>query len=315
MADTQSGSRKPTLQELPTVKERITFLYVERCLVNRQDSALAFEEARGVVLVPGACLGVLMLGPGSNISHRAVELAADAGICLIWVGEQGVRYYASGRPLARTSRLVIRQAELVSNVRSRVAVARAMYQMRFPDEDVSKLTMQQLRGREGARVRSVYRACSKEYGVPWSARSYNPNAFEDGTPVNQALSAAHACLYGLAHCVIAALGCSPALGFVHTGHDRSFVYDFADLYKAQITIPIAFAVAAEHSEDIGAETRRRVRDAFASSRILEHMVHDLQWLLLSHEEEESFAETEVLRLWDDREGTVSAGRSYIDDSE
>lgn len=312
MAEPLPGARKPTLHELPTVKDRITFLYVERCVVNRRDSALSFEDGRGTVLVPGACLGVLMLGPGSSVTHRAVELAADTGTCLLWVGERGVRYYAGGRPLARTARLAMRQAQLVSNVRSRVAVARAMYQMRFPDEDVSGLTMQQLRGREGSRVRGVYRACSKEYGVPWKARSYDPDSFKDATPVNQALSAAHACLYGVAHCVVTALGCSPALGFVHTGHDRSFVYDFADLYKADVTIPIAFSVAAEGPEDVGAETRRRVRDAFSSGHILERMVHDLQWLLLPHDGMEPIAEAEVLSLWDDRMGEVPAGTAYGD---
>lgn len=159
-------------------------------------------------------------------------------------------------------------------------------------------------------MRSVYRACSKEYGIPWKGRSYNPDAFEDGSPVNQALSAAHACLYGVAQCVIAAFGCSPGLGFVHTGHDRSFVYDFADLYKADITIPIAFSVAAENPEDVGGETRSRVRDAFATGRILERMVHDLQWLLLPAEEEDGFAEAGVVRLWDDKGGDVAAGVSY-----
>ena len=33
-----------------------------------------------------------------------------------------------------------------------------------------------------------------------------------------------------------ALGCSAALGFIHTGHHRSFVYDIADLYKAELSI-------------------------------------------------------------------------------
>lgn len=44
-------------------------------------------------------------------------------------------------------------------------------------------------------------------------------------------SAIWACLYGVVHSVIVALGCSPALGFVHVDHERSFVYDIADLYK------------------------------------------------------------------------------------
>ena len=110
-----------------------------------------------------------------------------------------------------------------------------MYQLRFPDEDISRLTMQQLRGREGSRVRQVYRKASKDTGVPWSGRLYRPEDFASGDAVNQALSAGHACLYGLAHAVIVALGCAPGLGFVHVGHECSFVYDIADLYKAEVT--------------------------------------------------------------------------------
>lgn len=302
------GVAKPDLRDLPTIKERMTFLYVEHCRVSRQDGAISVTDTRGTVCVPAASLGVLMLGPGTAVSHRAVELIGDAGTTMIWVGEQGVRYYAHGRPLTRSSRLIVRQAELVTNTRKRLAVARRMYQMRFPHDDVSSLTMQQLRGREGSRVRSVYRKCSKEHGVPWSGREYNPNDFFDASPVNQALSAAHVCLYGAAHSVIVALGCSPALGFVHTGHERSFVYDVADLYKAEITIPIAFSVAAESVADIGGETRRRTRDAFSKGHVLERMVHDIRKLLL--EEDSDTLEVETLNLWDEKRGPVSAGVSY-----
>jgi CRISPR-associated protein Cas1 len=122
--------------------------------------------------------------------------------------------------------------------------------MRFPGEDVSKLTMQQLRGREGARVRKAYYAASKKTGISWDGRDYDPQHFETGSPVNQALTAGNACLYGLAHAVIFALGCSPGLGFVHVGHENSFVYDIADLYKAELVIPLAFEVAAENPLDL-----------------------------------------------------------------
>lgn len=66
----------------------------------------------------------------------------------------------------------------------------------------------------------------------------------------------------MVHSIIVALGISPGLGFVHTGHDLSFVYDIADLYKADITIPIAFEVASnfKDGDDIGKITRQKVRD-------------------------------------------------------
>jgi len=244
-----------------------------------------------------------------------MELIGDAGTSVIWVGEHGVRYYANGRPLTHSARLLVRQAGLVSNVRSRIIVARRMYQLRFPDEDVSSLSMQQLRGREGARIRKVYRHSSKKAGVPWHGREYDPNNFNSGDLVNMALSAAHACLYGVIHSIIVALGCSPGLGFVHTGHECSFVYDIADLYKAETTIPAAFEIAATQPEDIGAATRHKMRDIFSSGHILKRAVKDIQLLLSDEAASEENFDAEVIRLWDDKTGSVSHGISYGKDTD
>lgn len=301
------GMIRPQLQALPQVKDRMTFLYLEHCTLGRQDGAVTVTDDRGIVHVPAAAISVLLLGPGTRVTHRSMELMGDAGISIVWVGEHGVRYYAHGRALNAHTRLLQKQAELVSNTRKHLDVVRKMYQLRFPEEDVSRLTMQQLRGREGSRVRNLYRKASKETGVSWNGRVYQPDDFSSGDPVNQALSAGNACLYGLAHAVIAALGCSPGLGFVHVGHECSFVYDIADLYKAEITIPTAFQIAAEEPEDLPAVTRRRVRDTMVSCHILERMVHDIRWLL---SEEDGENTGEALYLWDNREGVVSNGINY-----
>ena len=277
------GILRPELQALPQIKDRMTFLYLEHCTLGRQDGAITVTDEKGIVHVPAAAITVLLLGPGTRVTHRAMELMGDTGVGVVWVGEHGVRYYAHGRPLTTRAGLLLRQAELVTNTRKHLAVVRKMYQLRFPEEDVSRLTMQQLRGREGSRVRGVYRKASRETGVPWNGRLYRPDDFAAGDKVNQALSAGHACLYGLAHAVIVALGCSPGLGFVHVGHEGSFVYDIADLYKAEVTIPIAFQVAAEDPEDLPAVVRRCVRDAMVEHHILERMVHDIRWLLQDEE--------------------------------
>jgi CRISPR-associated protein Cas1 len=308
-----SGMIRPDLQALPQVKDRMTFLYLEHCTLERQDGAITVTDENGVVHIPAAAISVLLLGPGTRVTHRAMELMGDTGVGAVWVGEHGVRYYAHGRPLTTRANLLIRQAELVSNTRKHLDVVRKMYQLRFPDENVAHLTMQQLRGREGSRVRNVYRAYAKETGVAWSGRVYNPDDFSSGDAVNQALSAGHACLYGLAHAVIVALGCAPGLGFIHVGHERSFVYDIADLYKSEITIPIAFQTAAEAPEDLPAIVRRRVRDAMVSARILERMVHDIRWLLSPAEE--SMELEEAIYLWDNQRGVVSNGINYFREEE
>lgn len=300
------GIIKPDLQALPQIRDRMTFLYLEHCTISRENGAITVSEERGCVHVPSASISVLLLGPGTRITHRGMELIGDSGVTVIWVGEKGVRYYASGRPLTHRTGLLIRQAALVSNMRSHLQVARQMYQMRFPNEDVSKLTMQQLRGREGARVREIYRQQSAKWRVPWNGRQYAPEDYEAGDAINQALSAGHACLYGLAHAVIAALGCSPGLGFVHVGHECSFVYDIADLYKAETTIPVAFEIAAQNTDDIGRSVRQRMRDEMVKLHLLERMTHDIQTLLSAEQEA---VEADLVQLWDET-GTVPNAISY-----
>jgi len=191
-----------------------------------------------------------------------------------------------------------------------------MYGMRFPGEDISLLSMQQLRGREGARVRSVYRKLSHQTNVPWTGREYDPDDFEAGDAINQALSAAHACLYGVVHSVIVALGCSPALGFIHTGHERSFVYDIADLYKAEVTIPVAFSTVANNNEveDIGSVTRLAVRDAISDGQLLVKATRDIR-SLLSFNDDGIDDTAQILNLWDDKSGFVRSGVSYVEESE
>ncbi len=308
MSSDIGGMIRPELQLLPQVSDRMTFLYLEHCKLNREDSAIVVRDEKGSVLVPAAAFSVLLLGPGTEITHRAMELIGDTGVTIIWVGEQGVRYYAGGRPLTHRAALLQKQAEMVSNQRSHLDVVRTMYEMRFPGEDVSSLTMQQLRGREGVRVRNAYHTASEKTGVPWDGRDYDPEHFQDGTPINQALTAGNVCLYGLAHAVIFALGCSPGLGFVHVGHENSFVYDIADLYKAELIIPLAFQVAAENPPELPAVMRRKTRDAMTDCHILERMVKDIRLLL--RVEEPKIPDDGKLYLWDRYRQQLQAGHSY-----
>ena len=168
--------------------------------------------------------------------------------------------------------------------------------------------MQELRGKEGSRVRKVYRKESEKTGVEWTRREYNPDNFESSNPINQALTAAHQALYGLSYSVIAALGVSPGLGFVHTGHDMSFVYDFADLYKAEYSIPVAFSIIAESPEgDISRRTRLAMRDVFKDGKLIKRMVRDLKFLL---NDEDNSDNVDVINLWDDKLGLQKFGVQY-----
>lgn len=322
------GLRPPELSELVRAEDRLSFIYTEHSMVSRDANAITITDADGTVHIPAAQLGVLLLGPGTSVTHQGIVTLAESGATVVWVGERGVRYYGHGRSLTLSSRLIEAQARVFANQSLRLKAARFMYEMRFPGEDdIGGLTMQQLRGREGARVRRVYREQSKRTGVPWNRREYQPGDFDGSDPINLALSAAHTCLYGVVHAVIVAIGCSPALGIVHTSEIRSFVYDVADLYKADVSIPVAFDVVARgDSEDVERDVRRAVRDALVDGSIMKRCVKDIK-AVLAHalsQSEVSFddalgdssgvdleARTHgVLKLWDGGERAVESGKDY-----
>lgn len=306
------GARPPALGELVRISDRISFLYVEHCVISRSANAVTFADADGTVHVPSAQITCVMVGPGCSITHHAVMLLADSGTSVVWVGEKGVRFYASGRGLSGSTRMLMAQANLISNERSRVGVARKMYEMRFPDEDVSGLTMQQLRGREGARVRALYREHSRRSGVEWVRRDYKPEDFDASDDINKALSSAHSALYGVVHAVVVALGASPGLGFVHTGGDRSFVHDIADLYKAETSIPVAFDVSSNDFGDVAGHARREMRDVISGTKLISRCVKDLYYLLLPDDDVPDINEmwSVVAGLWDSGDKLVSGGVNY-----
>jgi CRISPR-associated protein Cas1 len=175
-------------------EDRITSLYAERCHIDRDDNAIVLINKARTAHVPAAWLAVLLIGPGSRITHPAITLLADSGTAVCWVGEQGVRLYATGTSTARGSQLQLRQAWLVTRPKERIAVARRMYDMRFPGEDTTGLTLQQLRGRE-APASAGSTPSTPNPGVPWTKRDYKPgDAFAADDDVNRLLSAANSAL-------------------------------------------------------------------------------------------------------------------------
>ncbi|MFJ9434761.1 type I-E CRISPR-associated endonuclease Cas1e [Streptomyces sp. NPDC101490] len=303
----------PTPRELTRASERLSFVYLERCTVHRDANAITASDVDGTTHIPAATIGTLLLGPGTRITHQAMSVLGETGAAVAWVGERSVRYYASGRALTRSSALAEAQALQWANNRSRLSVARAMYQLRFPEEDPSGLTRRELLGYEGDRVKKCYHAQAARTGVPWRGRRYVPGDFAASDAVNQAITAAAQCMYGIAHAVVTSLGCSPALGFVHSGHELSFVLDIADLYKTDIGIPLAFDIAAQGEEDIAPRTRRALRDRIHETALLERCVDDIKSILFGSEDNtptDPSATQDVVTLHGDRGEQVPSGVNY-----
>ncbi len=272
------------LHILPKLRDSLSYVYVERAIIQRYRNAVELVDENGKVAVPIASLSVLLLGPGTSITHEAVKLLAQNGCSIVWVGEDTTRFYAQGTGETRKAYRLIKQASLLSDPQTRRRVALKMYAKRFEDELDPDLTLEQIRGHEGVRVRNTYKLMSQHYGVKWKGRRYQRNNWDASDPVNRALSMANALLNGLCHAAIVSGGYSPGLGFIHTGKQLSFVYDIADLYKAELSIPIAFETAAMGSDDIETRTRRRCREKFKDAKLLQRVLPDIDALLDLEEE-------------------------------
>ena len=273
----------PPLKPIP-IKDRISVLYVEKGNLDVLDGAFVVVDKNGVrTHIPVGGLCCLMLEPGTRVSHAAVTLASRVGCLLVWIGEGGVRLYASGQPGGARADRLLYQAKLALDDTARLKVVRKMYELRFNEKPPEKRSVEQLRGIEGIRVRKLYELLAKQYKVTWTRRNYDHTSWGSGDIPNRCLSAATACMYGICEAAILAAGYAPAIGFIHTGKPQSFVYDIGDIFKFDVVVPLAFRIASRNYADHEREVRMACRDAFRQSGLLKRIIPTIEQVLAAGE--------------------------------
>ena len=157
----------PPLKPLP-MKDRVSMVFVQYGQIDVQDGAFVVIDQNGVRMhIPVGSVACIMLEPGTRVSHAAVHLASTVGTLLVWVGEAGVRLYASGQPGGARADRLLYQAKLALDDELRLKVVRKMYELRFQEKAPERRSVEQLRGIEGARVRETYKLLARQYGVDW----------------------------------------------------------------------------------------------------------------------------------------------------
>jgi CRISPR-associated protein Cas1 len=269
-----------------SVKDRSAIVFLRYGQIDVVDSAFVLIDEQGVrVQIPVGGLACLMLEPGTRISHAAVVLAARVGCLLVWVGEGAVRLYSAGQPGGARADRLLYQARCALDEEARLNVVREMFRIRFGEEAPSRRSVDQLRGIEGVRVRTLYQGLAKQFGISWKARRYDPKDWATADVPNQCLSAGTACLYGLSEAAILAAGYAPAIGFLHRGRPLSFVYDIADIFKFETVVPAAFSVAAKIAKGKGdgsspdRQVRIACREMFRKTNLLERIIPSIQQVL------------------------------------
>ena len=241
-------------ERLVRLEGRTPWVYAEYAVLGRHEDQLTLVREGGTLLVPSGTLGAVLLGPGTSVTHPGMCLLSDNCVSLLWVRGGGLGLVHASHPPAfsRSSRLVEAQAAVVSDPDRRMAAAREMYRTRFGG-DLPGDSIQELQLAEGRRVKQRYAELSGAYGVPWGGRSHGTGS----TVINKVLDVVYHCVYGACEVSVSAGGMSPALGVIHRGHARSFVFDIADLFKDQAAA-LAFQLASEGVSD-ASEVRDRVR--------------------------------------------------------
>ncbi|MGC9436240.1 MAG: type I-E CRISPR-associated endonuclease Cas1e [Methanomicrobiales archaeon] len=268
--------RLPPLAPIP-MKDRLSLIYLEYGELDVQDGSFVLVDTNGIrTQIPVGGVACLMLEPGTRVSHAAVKLAADVGCLLVWVGESGVRLYSAGRPGGARSDRLLHQAATAMDPEARLRVVRRMFAIRFNEEIPEHLTVNRLRGLEGIRVKRLYAEFAEEYDVDWRGRRYDPGNWSSADIPNRCLSSATACLYGVVESGVLAAGYSPSIGFLHTGHPLSFVFDIADLFKFETVVPVSFRIAAEYPRHPEKEVRHACRDMFREQKILNRIIPTIQ---------------------------------------
>ncbi|CAG17972.1 type I-E CRISPR-associated endonuclease Cas1e [Photobacterium profundum] len=261
------------LKPIP-IKDRNSMIFIGKGRIDVKDGAfVVIDEVNGERMhIPVGSVVCIMLEPGTRISHAAVKLAATTGTLLIWVGEAGVRLYSVGQPGGARSDKLLYQAKLALDETLRLKVVRKMFELRFGEPAPERRSVDQLRGIEGARVRKIYQMLAKQYGIEWHGRRYDPKDWEKGDVINQCISAATSCLYGVTEAAILAAGYAPAIGFLHSGKPLSFVYDIADVIKFETVVPVAFLVASKKPNTPDRQVRIACREAFRKDRTLKRLI-------------------------------------------
>ena len=242
------------------------------------------EMPPGKYAIPFQGLSMILLGPGSMVSHDALRLLARHGTALAAVGENGVRLYTAPPIMANQSRLARKQVRAWADPETRLVVARKMYQLRLGTISIRRYTLDELRGMEGARVREAYKLCAKQAGIPWYGRRYDRQKPSSADIPNQAINHAATALEAAAAIAVAATATIPQLGFIHEGSGNAFVLDIADLHRESATIPIAFRATAKVLQSKGKMsveriTRKDCGRALYKQRIIPKMIDNIKELL------------------------------------
>ena len=256
------------------LKTRTPTIYLERGTLRVAGSGVVWESDGVQSDIPVARIASLLLGPGSSVTHAAIAACAKEGTLIQWVGEAGTKAYAASDPLVGDGERLKMQVLVAASPSRRSKSCTFMFNRRFNMRVASGLEEAALRGMEGGKVKEVYQKLAAEYKVIWPGRKTGTGSWGATDPLNQAISMANGHLLQVATVAVVAAGFSPAIGFLHSGFNRAFACDIADLHKFEVSVPLAFKMYAHGMKEPHKEVRHAVRDEVVRLGLIDRMIQN-----------------------------------------
>jgi len=261
--------------------DRHGLLWLERGKLSAEDGTLRFLAAQsdslaaGDYAIPFQSISMILLGPGTSLTHDVLRLAARHGLLIAAVGEGGVKSYTAP-PMGQGRSDVARiHAERWADPKGRIDTARRMYAWRF-GRVLPHREIETLRGIEGARMKEAYRLVAQRFGIEWHGRRYDRDDPQAADLPNQAINHAATFVEAAADIAVASVGALPPLGFIHEESSNAFTLDIADLYRVDMTLPLAFGAVKATQEgkhaSLEREIRRRAAKAFRNEKLIPRMI-------------------------------------------
>lgn len=267
--------------------DRHGLLWLEYGRLSVEDGTLRFVAAKSDALaagdysIPYQSVSMVLLGPGTSLTQDVLRLCARHSVLLVAVGKGGVKTYTAA-PMGQGRSAVARaHAELWADEKKRVDTARRLYAWRF-GRVLPHRSIETLRGIEGARMKESYKLLAQRFGIEWKGRRYdrdNPNAAD--LP-NQAINHAATFVESAADIAVAAVGALPPLGFIHEDSSNAFTLDIADLYRVDVTLPLAFSAVSAYrngkTDNLERETRYQAARLFRQEKLIPRMIDRIKEL-------------------------------------
>jgi CRISPR-associated protein Cas1 len=268
--------------------DRHGLLWLEYGRLSVEDGTLRFVAAKsetfdaGDYAIPYQAVSMILLGPGTSLTQDVLRLCARHGTLIAAVGRGGVKCYTAPPMGQGRSDVARRHAERWADPKLRLDTARRLYAWRF-GRVLPHRNIEALRGIEGARIKESYRLLAQRFGIEWHGRRYDRNNPDTADLPNQAINHAATFVEAAADIAVAAVGALPPLGFIHEESSNAFTLDIADLWRIDLTVPLAFGAAKAclegKADNLEREVRRRAAAAFRQHKLIPKMIERIKELL------------------------------------